>query len=428
MPGGARGWSRRDLLALLARSSAGLLAAPPLFQLLCARGLAQEVPGKPNPKRLILLWLDGGPSHLDTFDPKPGWAGSGPFKPRTTDVDGWLFSEHLPQLATRAGRLAVVRSMTSKEGSHARARQLLHWGYTPNPSVAFPSLGSIVAHEIGDLQHDLPAFVQVLGQPWSSGYLGVEAAPYLIADPNARLENLARGPGIDAARGAQRDALLELLESDFAARGGGPAAHEQAVQRRRARKLMDSALLPALDLRREPDAVRDRYGRTPFGQGVLMARRLIEHGVAAVEVTLEGWDTHKDTFRRTKALCDELDPAFAALLDDLAERQLLDDTLILCMGEFGRSPAILADDGRDHWPQAYFAVLAGGRVPCGRPVGATDERGEKIVTRPVQVADLFATVAQLLGIDAKRKFEGSRNRPVTLVDPKGVVVPELLPG
>ncbi len=427
LPDGARSFSRRELLALLARCGAGLLAAPPLLELVCSHGLAQSAGGRPNRKRLVILWLDGGPSQIDTFDPKPGTATNGPFRALSTDVAGWYFCEHLPQLAARAGRLAVVRTMTSKEGSHARARQLLHWGYSPNPSVAFPSLGAVVAHEIGDLNHELPAFVQVLGEPWGPGYLGVEAAPYMVADPSNRLENLSRVGATDPARIAQRDELLELLDGDFAQRGGGPVVHEVAVQRLRARRLMDSNLLPAFDLRLEPDAVRDRYGRSKFGQGVLMARRLIESGVAAVEVALDGWDTHKDNFRRTKALCDELDPAFSALLDDLAERQLLDDTLVLCIGEFGRSPTILAGEGRNHWPSNYFAVLAGGGVRCGRPIGITDERSEQIVERPVQVPDLFATVAKLLGYDGSRKFQASTNRPVTLVDPDGAVVTELLP-
>ncbi|MBL8842789.1 MAG: DUF1501 domain-containing protein [Planctomycetes bacterium] len=428
LPGNARAWSRRELLSVLARAGAGLVAAPPLLELFGAQALAQESLGRPNRKRLIVLWLDGGPSHLDTFDPKPGSPGGGPFRALPTDVAGWSFSEHLPSFAARAERLTVVRSLHSKEGSHARARQLLHWGYTPNPSVAFPSLGAIVAHEVGDLQHDLPAFVQLLGEPWGSGYLGVEAAPYLIADPTSRLENLARNGAIDAERAAQRDLLLQLLDGDFAQRGGGRVVHEQAVQRRRARTLMESKLLPALDLRLEPDAVRDRYGRGKFGQGVLMARRLIENGVAAVEVALDGWDTHKDNFRRTKALCDELDPAFAALLDDLTERGLLADTLVLCIGEFGRSPEILAGEGRNHWTSAYSAVLAGCGVPAGRAIGATDERGAQIVARPIAIPDLFATFAALLDFDGSRKFQASTNRPVTLIDPDGAVVKELLPG
>ena len=427
LPAGARAWSRRELLALLARAGVGLVVAPPLLSLLGAQAAAQESSGRPNPKRLIVLWLDGGPSHLDTFDPKPGTPGGGPFRTLPTDVAGWSFCEHLPRMAARAARLTVVRSLHSKEGSHARARQLLHWGYTPNPSVAFPSLGAMVAHEIGDLEHDLPAFVQLLGEPWGAGYLGVEAAPYLIADPTSRLENLTRNGAIDAERAAQRDELLALLDGDFARRGGARVVHEQSVQRRRARTLMESKLLPALDLRREPDAVRDRYGRGKFGQGVLMARRLIESGVAAVEVSLEGWDTHKDNFNRTKALCGELDPAFAALLDDLTERGLLDDTLVLCVGEFGRTPEILAGDGRNHWTNAYSAVLAGCGVPAGRAVGATDERGAQIVERPIAIADLFATFAQLLGFDGSRKFQASTNRPVTLVDPNGAAVSELLP-
>ncbi len=423
---GTRAFTRRDLFGWLARGAVASCAAPSLLELLCRQALAQQAGGVARRKHLVLLWLEGGPSQIDTFDPKPGAATNGPFAALPTDVRGWSMSEHLPELAKRAGKLAVIRTMTSKEGSHARARQLLHAGYTPNPSVTFPTLGSIVAHEIGDLDHDLPAFVQVAGPPGSPGYLGTPCAPFLIQNAAARVENLAAPRGIGKPRIALREALLQTLDEQLASEGAVDEVALGTEQRRRARRLMETKLRSAFDLDEEKDAVRDRYGRSSFGQGVLLARRLLEQGVSAIEVHSEGWDTHIDNFTKTRALCQELDPAFAALIDELEQRGLLADTLIVCMGEFGRTPAIKNYDGRDHWPNNYCVALAGCGVKAGTVLGTTDERGENIVERPVQVADLFGTIATLLGIERDKTFQATARRPVKLIDPDGVVVHELI--
>jgi len=426
LPRGSRAFSRRDLLALAARGAGAALAAPSLLDLLFRQAFAQAAPGGARRRKLILLWLDGGPSQIDTFDPKPGTPSQGPFQVIPTAVDGWTMGEHLPQLARCADRLALVRSMTSQESTHARARELLHAGYVPNASVNFPSLGSIVAHQIGDLDHDLPAFVQVSGAPVSSGYLGIECEPFHVEDPSRRIENLQDPLGGEPGPARARDEMLALLDGGFAARGGARAAAMVDTQRRRARRLMQTRLLSAFELDREPDALRAAYGGGAFGQGVLLARRLVEHGVAAVEVILDGWDTHADNFNRTRDLCRQLDPAFATLVADLAGRGLLEETLVVCMGEFGRTPAITPSLGRNHWPNNYCVVLAGCGVRPGTVVGETDETGVKIVKRPVQVADLFATFARLLGIDRDREFPTASGRTIRLIDPEGNVVSELL--
>ncbi len=432
----ARLFSRRDLLGLLARGAGSVALVPPLLGLLGreAFGGAQESqksqksqdPAAPRRhKRLVLLWLEGGPSQLDTFDPKPGGPTGGPFGALPTAIAGWTIGSLLPRLATQAERLAVVRTLTSKEGSHARAREQLHSGYTPNPAVAFPTLGSIVAHEIGDLDSELPAFVQILGPPGSAGYLGIESAPFRVDDPTKDVGNVAYPKGVDGQRMELREGLREVLDREFTTRGGAAVVHADLSQRRRAHRLIDSKLRSAFDLGLESDATRDAYGRSTFGQGVLLARRLLESGVTSVEVVLDGWDTHVDNHQRTQALCTQLDPAFAALLDDLAMRGLLEETLVVCMGEFGRTPKINVREGRDHWPNNYCVALAGGGVRAGTVVGATDASGEQIVARPVQVADLFATIAELLGIERDKEFKSGR-RPVKLIDPNGIVVPELL--
>jgi hypothetical protein len=295
----------------------------------------------------------------------------------------------------------------------------------PGSDDAFPTLGSIVAHELGDLEHDLPAFVQINGPAPPSDYLGVESAPLVVEDPTSRIANLSYGTGVDSDRLDHRERMRAVLDREFARQGGAPAIATNDARRLRARRLMDSKLAVAFDLAQEKDAVRDAYGRGRFGQSVLLARRLLDHGVSAVEVVLDGWDTHHDNFNRTRKLCEEFDPAFAALLDDLAARGGLDDTLVLCMGEFGRTPSIVYGDGRGHWPACYCAVLAGGGVRSGTVVGETDEQGREIVRRPVQVADLFATVARLLGIEGGKEFT-TNSRSIRLVDPKGIVVRELL--
>jgi uncharacterized protein (DUF1501 family) len=425
LPPGTRTFSRRELLSLVARGVSTAALAPSLVSLLARDALAQSAGRKLANKRLVLLWLEGGPSQLETWDPKPGTAVGGPTKGLATGVNGWLLSDNLPNLARRAGDLAVVRTMTSKEGNHSRARALVHCGYSPNPTVAFPSLGSIVAHEVGDLEGELPAFVQVHGAPISGGYLGIESSPFVVNDPTGKIENLSYANDVTEKRLDHREDMVDVLDAEFAKRGGESAVAANRSERKRARRLMDSKLLKAFDLDEEKESVRAAYGMGKFGQGVLLARRLLERGVSAVEVVLSGWDTHQDNFNRTKKLCDELDPAFATLIDDLKRRSLLKDTLIVCMGEFGRTPDIAPGDGRNHWPGNWCVALAGAGIKGGTAVGETDELGKKIASRPVAVADLFTTFAHVLKIEGDKTFHAGR-RPIQLVDPNGKVVPELL--
>jgi hypothetical protein len=425
LPPGTRTFSRRELLALLASGVTTAALAPSLVSLLARDAAAQATGKKLANKKLVLLWLEGGPSQLETWDPKPGTTVGGPTKGITTGVDGWLISDNLPNLARRAGDLAVVRTMNSKEGNHSRARALVHCGYTPNPTVAFPSLGSIVAHEVGDLEGELPAFVQVNGAPIPGGYLGIESSPFVVNDPTGKIENLSYPGDVNQRRLDHRQDMVDVLDAEFAKRGGEPAVDANRSERKRARRLMDSKLLKAFELDEEKDAVRQAYGMGKFGQGVLLARRLLEHGVSAVEVVLSGWDTHQDNFNRTKKLCDELDPAFATLIDDLKRRGLFKDTLVVCMGEFGRTPDIAPGDGRNHWPGNWCVALAGAGIKGGTAVGETDELCKKIASRPVAVADLFATFAHVLRIEGDKTYHAGQ-RPIQLVDKNGKAIPELL--
>jgi hypothetical protein len=369
--------------------------------------------------------MNGGPSHIDTWDPKPGTEGGGKFKAIPTRVDGISLSEHLPQIADVAQHLAILRGMTSKEGNHDRAQHLVHTGWSPNPTVAYPSLGSWVAHEVGDPNFDLPSFVSINGPSLSAGFLGVQYNPFIVQNVKQPLQNTDYAAGVNMVRFLKRKQALESLEDDFAARTDDPKIKSRRAVYARAIRMMYAPRLKAFDLSDEPDATTRAYGDSDFGRGCLMARRLVEGGVRFVEVVLDGWDTHKDNFGRTQKLMGALDPAFATLVRELDDRKLLSSTLVMCMGEFGRTPKINGDEGRDHHPAAWSAALAGGGVRGGVSVGATSADGDKVVTRPTTVPELMATAATLLGVDPQKQFVTPLGRPITITD-SGKPIREIL--
>jgi hypothetical protein len=375
---------------------------------------------------VILLWLNGGPSHVDTFDPKPGRATGGPFKAINTRAPAIQLSEHLPLLADRADRLALVRSMSSKEGNHTRAQYFVHTEYAPNPTVVHPSLGGWLSARTTDPGAELPQFVSIGGPSFGGGFLGVENGPFVLQKAGAPPADAARAPGVGAERFDRRYAALVAMDGAFAdATGDSKVAGRRAVYAKAVR-LMQAPKLDAFDVSSEPESVRKAYGDTDFGRGCLVARRLVERGVRFIEVVLDGWDTHKDNFERVKSLTAALDPAFAALLDDLAARRLLRSTLVACMGEFGRTPRINGNDGRDHWPQAWTAVLAGGGVRGGVVSGATDEDGAKPMGQATTVPDLIATMATSAGLDPAFTASTPAGRPISISD-GGRVLRDVLP-
>lgn len=373
----------------------------------------------------IVLWMNGGPSHLDTFDPKPGRKVMGPMKAISTRVPGLQLGEHLPMLAERANRLTVVRGLSSKEGSHERARSLNHTGHTPNPTAAYPSIGAWASKRLGSRDPELPGYVSLGGPGGESGFFGAAHAPFIVSSPGQAPDDT--DPGVSRERFGRRREALSFLETSFSARSKSGLVDERRAVYDRAFRLMQSPRLSAFDLSSEPEKVVKAYGDTAFGRGCLTARRLVEAGVRFVEVTLDGWDTHVDNFGRVKGLCGELDPAMSALIDDLAARGTLDKTLVLCMGDFGRTPRISGDDGRDHHPAAFSAALAGGGMRAGTVFGATDEDGEQVVSEKVSVADLFATVASRLGIDPNDTVQAPNGRPVSVTD-GGLVISGILGG
>jgi hypothetical protein len=380
--------------------------------------------GAPTPRAqaCILLYMEGGPSHIDTWDPKPGSAGAGEFKPIGTAVAGLQISEHLPLLAARMRQLALLRSLTSKEGNHQRARYLMHTGYVPAGGVDHPALGAMVADERRG--GELPGYVAIGGPGEDAGFLGAALAPFPVRDPTRPVRYLSRPNGVDEARFDRRVELWRRLEDGFAARGGELAGARRAVGEQ-AVALVKSPSAAAFSLDGEPEPLRAAYGPTPFGQGCLMARRLVEAGVPFVEVTLRGWDTHSDNFPTVKRLSAELDQGMSALLDDLEARGRLASTLVVWLGDFGRTPRINANGGRDHHPRASSVILAGAGLKTGLVLGATDRDGAEVVERPVTVPDLYRTIAKLLGLDPDRSRTSPQGRPLKTVD-GGAVIGELL--
>jgi Protein of unknown function (DUF1501) len=433
-----KGWtlSRRDWLRL---SSLGVVggANARWFETLAA-GAATD------PKRrrsCILLWMSGGPSQIDTFDPKPGHANGGPFKDIATSVPGLRLAEHLPKLAQHAEHLAVIRSLTSKEGDHARATQFVHTGYLPQGPIRYPTLGSLVSKELGTSGAELPNFVSIAPlrslspASYSPGFLGSQYAPLLVGgkagaggddaavDESLKVEDLELPAGVDLELADTRLDLLKSLNDRFVGEHADAPAAGHATAYQRAVKLMRSVAGRAFRLDEEPAAVRDAYGRNRFGQGCLLARRLVEQGVPFVEVTLGGeggqlgWDTHQDNFEGVRKLCNMLDPAWSTLMEDLKSRGLLDSTLVVWMGEFGRTPKINDNKGRDHFPNAWSAVLAGGGIRGGQAYGRTSDDAMSVADNPVTIPDLLATVCQSLGIDPMQQNDSNLGRPIRIVDP-----------
>lgn len=370
---------------------------------------------KPSrPKSLIFLYLSGGPSQLDTFDPKPGRREGGRFRAIRTSVKGLSFTEHLPRLAERARDLVVLRTMTSKEGSHERARHLLHTGYSPIPGTGFPCMGSTLGEEIGPAPFALPHYVCLGGTGEKAGLRGPAHEPFVVRSlETGVLPHIETWRGTTTARLRERLDLQRVLNQEYGHRVNSDLSDKYQSLMDRAYSMMTTPLLEAFDWKKEPEAVRRVYGEGSFARHCLVARRLVEAGVSCVEVELDGWDTHKDNFTGHQKLLSRLDPAFAALLGDLEARELLDSTMVLCAGEFGRSPSVNADEGRDHHPECFSAVLAGAGLKRGVVLGESDATGGRAVGASVTIPDLLATMLHSLGIDpAKTLMAG--DRPIAL--------------
>jgi hypothetical protein len=375
---------------------------------------AATVPGR----RCLVLWMEGGPSQFETFDPKPGASTGGEAEAIATAAEGLRISSFLPEVAKRGNRLAVLRNVTSPEGDHERATYYLHTGFKRIEGFPRPALGSVVAHERTAAAQ--PRYVAMGSRGFGPAYLGLEHAPFAIDDP-ARAVELLDG----LRRRSDRLRFTRELGAEFGRVTGSSEVAQRDGMLGRIEGLLGSPFAKALDPSNEPEAVRQRYGEDAFGRDCLIARRLLEAGVPFVEVRLSGWDTHANNHEEVGNLCARLDGPWATLLDDLSASGLLEETLVVWMGEFGRTPIINANAGRDHFPNVTPVVLAGAGVKGGQAVGRTNPIGDAVEGKAHSVADLFATILTGLRIDPATTFTTSFDSPTKATD-NGTVIPGVL--
>lgn len=413
--------SRRDLLRCLP-GAAVTLASLRWTDLVSAQAAVLRKRGK----ACILLWMQGGPSQFETFSPLENHPNAGETRPMATSVPGIQIAENLPHLAATMEDLCIIRSVTSKEGSHPRATYLLHTGYLPNPSVQYPAFGANVSHQLAETAAELPGYVSIgrnLGNAVGGGILGVSYNPFVMRDPRQRPDNTM--PRTESDRFRRRLQLLGQMDEQFRRRGAIQEADDHQALYARAAEMILSPDMAAFDVQQEPAKVHEAYGDTAFATGCLLARRLVEAGVTFVEVNLGNWDTHQNNFVQSRDLCGQLDQPFAQLVRDLKQRGMLDDTLVICMGEFGRTPRINPRAGRDHYPRAFSVALAGGGVRGGQVIGTVEHDGSAVKDQPVTVPDLFRTFCAALGVDADREHATSLGRPIKIAD-EGEIVPGIL--
>lgn len=373
-------------------------------------------------KSMILLWMQGGPSQFETLDPKPGTENGGPTEAIATAVPGIRIADNFPKIAAQMSDIAIVRSMTNKEGSHPRATYQLHTGYVPAGSVKHPSFGSCIAQQLGDLTGELPAFVSI-GATQGAGFLGMDYEPFVVGRPGSLPENV--GLTVDRDRFDRRTGLLTKLTGEFARTGSAELAQTHSSLYGKASRLLLTPEIEAFDVAGEPATLRSQYGDSNFGRGCLLARRLVERGVAFVEVRSGNWDTHQDNFEGCANNAAEVDPATAALLADLKDRGLLQNTLVCWMGEFGRTPKINPREGRDHYPRVFSMMMAGGGIRGGQVYGSSSATGAEVAENPVTVPDLLRTICQALNVNADHENMSPQGRPLKVVD-GGSVIQELL--
>ena len=421
--------SRRKFLSLGMAVSAGLIFSKFGY----AKHIASKHPNLSfmNPlnaqaESVIVLWLAGAPSQFETFSPKPKSKNGGSTKAIQTNVSGIEIADNFPLLSQQMDKITLIRTLTSKEGNHARASYLMHTSYPPTGVVKHPSFGGITAKELGGAKEfDLPYFVSLSGPSYSAEFLGKEFSPYVIKDVKKPLQNINKYATVNDSRFNERVNLLKEIDDNFYKGKGVDDINEHKIIYEKSIKMMNSPLIKAFDISEESDVMKQAYGDNDFGKGCLMARRLIEAGVKFVEVTLDGWDTHTDNFSRSANLAKQLDPAFSALVQDLSQKGMLDRTLVVCMGEFGRTPSINVNDGRDHYPDAFACAIAGGGIRGGRVYGETNDDGNQIVSNPIPPENLFATLCHQLGIDYNKVNYSPVGRPLKYIN-DGKVIAELI--
>lgn len=407
----ADGCSRRSFLSAAAGSLLGLGAMPLLGSLAPAATAARR---RAPAKNVIYLFMSGGMTHLDTFDVKPGAATQGPTEAIKTNADSVLISSHFKHLSRHMDKCVLVNSMSSTQGAHQQGQYFMHTSYEPRGTITHASLGSWVNRLGGKHNPTLPGYVTVGGGRYSgAGWMESAYAPLPIGNPEDGLANSARPTGEDDEVMQRRLAKVRKMNAAFADRFQQKQVRSYTEMYDQAVKLMGSRDLQAFDISKEPEALRQAYGDDQFGQGCLLARRLVEHGVRFVEIVNGGWDTHNDNFDRMEDKLPPLDRTLATLLADLEARGLLEETLVVVGTEFGRTPDITANrgNGRNHYPKAFSCLLAGGGVQGGRTYGKTDAEGREVIEDKVLVPDFNATIAYALGLDTDKILHSPSGRP-----------------
>jgi Protein of unknown function (DUF1501) len=372
----------------------------------------------------ILLWMGGGPSQLDTWDPKPNTETGGDTKAIATAVAGIKIASHFPNVAKVMKDVALIRSMTNKEGNHQRASYQLHTGYAPSGTVKHPNFGSVIAAELGDPKFDLPHIVCIgRDETVSAGILGVKYESFRVPDPLKPPLNTTLA--VPSGRFVRRLNLMHSLEvGGFGNSGGIDRVKEHHDIYKSTASMVLSPHMKAFDVQSEDPKTRAAYGETPFGQGCLLARRLVQAGVTFVEVREGGWDNHQNVNDNVTKKAAAVDPGFGSLVADLKMRGMLDKTLVIWMGEFGRTPKINPNAGRDHFPRVFSVALAGGGIKGGQVIGSSTDDGNGVKDRPVGVTDLMASFCKALQIDPKKENISPQGRPIKIVD-GGQAVKEL---
>ncbi len=413
--------NRRVFVTKAAQSLLGVTAASQLT------GKALAIPGEntsplkqvPTARNVIYLYMNGGMSHLDTFDPKPDNAEvMGLTKTINTKVDGIRLSENLPLVARQADKLAIIRSMSSTQGAHEQGQYFQRTSYTLRSSIRHPSMGAWLEKFQNRGNPTLPGSVMIGNESRhpGAGFFEAKFAPLMINDPESGISNVTPNSWFTQDRLTNRLGVAKQLDQKFAETYDVKNVRAYSDMYDDAVKMMKSEELKAFDLDAEPAALREKYGRERFGQGCLLARRLVEHGVRHVEVSFGSWDTHNANFTRVPELCDELDAALSTLLQDLESRGMLNETLVVLATEFGRTPEINVNDGRDHHPSGFSCVLAGGGIRGGQVYGATDTKGDKAIDKPVTIPDFNATIGYALGLPLDQVLYSPTKRPFTVAD------------
>jgi hypothetical protein len=412
--------TRRDFAAKTASSllGVGLLGQSMTSKSFAAFEHSSKLKQVPTAKNVIYLYMSGGQTHLDTWDPKPGTATGGPTKAIKTSADGVQLAENLPLTAQQMHHGTVIRSLTSTQGAHEQGNYMMHTSYELRGTIRHPGMGAWLNVFQGGGNSTLPNYVYIGNDSRhpGAGFFPAAQAPLFVNNPEAGLKNVKVQPGLTEDKFNARLKLADELDTDFRSTFKHRNVKAYADMYDDAIAMMKSEDLKAFDLTDEAPDLRASYGREAFGQGCLLARRLVERGVRFVEVSLGGWDTHNANFVAVPERCETLDKGLSTLLSDLHNRGLLKDTLVVLTTEFGRTPDINQNVGRDHYPKAFSAAMWGGGIKGGHIHGATDAEGREVVADKVKIEDMNATIAYALGLPLDQIIYSPSKRPFTIAD------------